>query len=136
MESGKMQLFEEHYDTLSLFHDMKMTFENRIGDRPIELIYEIDQSIPCTLKGDMGRIRQIVMNLVSNAIKYTEKGYVHFSASVQQRLDDKILLYCEVEDSGIGIRNVMELKPEGYLLKSMEPKKLHAAIDDFFAKRA
>lgn len=104
MESGKMQLFEEPYDTLSLFHDMKMTFENRIGDRPIELIYEIDQSIPCTLKGDMGRIRQIVMNLVSNAIKYTEKGYVHFSASVQQRLDDKILLYCEVEDSGIGIR--------------------------------
>lgn len=104
MESGKMQLFEEPYDTLSLFHDMKMTFENRIGDRPIKLIYELDQSIPCTLKGDMGRIRQIVMNLVSNAIKYTEKGYVHFSVCVRQRLEDKILLYCEVEDSGIGIR--------------------------------
>ena len=54
---------------------------------------------------------------------------------MQQRQDDKILLYCEVEDSGIGIRNVMDLKPGGYLLKSMEPKKLHAAIDDFFVKK-
>ncbi len=104
MESGKMQLYIEPYDTLSLFHDMKMTFENRIGEKPIELLYDIDQNIPCVLKGDMGRIRQIIMNLVSNAIKYTNQGYVKFSVQMKQRQEDSVTLYYEVEDSGMGIR--------------------------------
>lgn len=104
MESGKMELYKEPYDTLSLFHDLKVTFENRIGTRPIELIYEIDQSLPCTLCGDMGRIRQIIMNLVSNAIKYTEKGYVRFRVEIKEQTSDRLLLHYEVEDSGIGIR--------------------------------
>lgn len=104
MESGKMQLFPEPYDTLSLYHDLKITLENQIHGRPLEFIYEIDQSLPCTLYGDMGRIRQIITNLVSNAIKYTETGYVRFSVNVREKNDQKIFLYFEVEDSGIGIR--------------------------------
>lgn len=104
MESGKMELYEEPYDTLSLFHDLKITFENRIGNRPIELIYEIDQSLPSILLGDTGRIRQIIMNLVSNAIKYTDKGYVRFRVQVKEQTDDRVLLHYEVADSGIGIR--------------------------------
>ena len=64
MESGKMQLFDEPYDTFSLFHDLKISMENRIANCPLELIYDIDPDIPCTLKGDMGRIRQIITNLV------------------------------------------------------------------------
>lgn len=104
MESGKMELYQEPYDTFSLFHDLKITFENRIGTRPIALIYEIDQKLPCTLCGDMGRIRQIIMNLVSNAIKYTEEGYVCFRVQIKEQTGDRLLLHYEVEDSGIGIR--------------------------------
>lgn len=104
VESGKMQLFSEPYDTLSMFYDMKLTFENRIGDKPIALIYDIDQCLPCTLAGDMGRIRQIITNLVSNAIKYTEEGYVRLSVRIEQQSGDKISLRYEVEDTGIGIR--------------------------------
>lgn len=104
MESGKMQLFPEPYDTLSLYHDLKMTLENQIHGRPLMFLYEIDQTMPCTLCGDMGRIRQIVTNLVSNAIKYTETGFVRFSVQVREKDDKKVLLYYEVEDSGIGIR--------------------------------
>lgn len=51
MESGKMQLFDEPYDTFSLFHDLKISMENRIANCPLELIYDIDPDIPCTLKG-------------------------------------------------------------------------------------
>ena len=104
MESGKMQLFDEPYDTFSLFHDLKISMENRIANCPLELIYDIDPDIPCTLKGDMGRIRQIITNLVNNAIKYTEKGSIRFTVRVRQKNADKVMLYYAVEDTGIGIR--------------------------------
>lgn len=104
MESGKMQLFDEPYDTFSLFHDLKISMENRTANCPLELIYDIDPDIPCTLKGDMGRIRQIITNLVNNAIKYTEKGSIRFTVRVRQKNADKVMLYYAVEDTGIGIR--------------------------------
>lgn len=104
MEAGKMQLFDEPYDTCSLFHDLRISMENRIGHSGLELIYDIDQDIPCKLKGDMGRIRQVIINLVNNAIKYTEKGSVRFSVHVRQKNTDKVMLYYEVADNGIGIR--------------------------------
>lgn len=104
MEAGKMQLFDEPYDTCSLFHDLRISMENRIGHSGLELIYDIDQDIPCKLKGDMGRIRQVIINLVNNAIKYTEKGSVRFSVHVRQENTDKVMLYYEVADTGIGIR--------------------------------
>lgn len=104
MEAGKMQLFDEPYDTCSLFHDLRISMENRIGHSGLELIYDIDQDIPCKLKGDMGRIRQVIINLVNNAIKYTEKGSVRFSVHVRQKNSDKVMLYYEVADTGIGIR--------------------------------
>ena len=104
MEAGKMQLFDEPYDTCSLFHDLRISMENRIGHSGLELICDIDQDIPCKLKGDMGRIRQVIINLVNNAIKYTEKGSVRFSVHVRQKNTDKVMLYYEVADTGIGIR--------------------------------
>lgn len=104
MEAGKMQLFDEPYDTCSLFHDLRISMENRIGHSGLELIYDIDQDIPCKLKGDIGRIRQVIINLVNNAIKYTEKGSVRFSVHVRQKNTDKVMLYYEVADTGIGIR--------------------------------
>ena len=104
MEAGKMQLFDEPYDTCSLFHDLRISMENRIGHSGLELIYDIDQDIPCKLKGDMGRIRQVIINLVNNAIKYTEKGSVRFSVHVRQKNTDTVMLYYEVAATGIGIR--------------------------------
>ena len=85
-------------------HDLKLTMENQISKCPLELIYEIDQTIPCLLYGDAGRIRQVITNLVSNAIKYTEHGHVRFSVHVHKKDYDKVSLYYEVEDTGIGIR--------------------------------
>lgn len=77
--------------------------ENQISKCPLELIYEIDQTIPCLLYGDAGRIRQVITNLVSNAIKYTEHGHVRFSVHVHKKIMIKFPYY-EVEDTGIGIR--------------------------------
>ena len=104
MESGKMQLLPEPYDTLSLFHDLQVTMEGPLKNKPIDLQWDIDPTLPCSLIGDMDRIRQVITNLLSNAIKYTEKGFVHLSVKVQQRNEQTVLVRYEVEDSGIGIR--------------------------------
>lgn len=110
MESGKMELAPAPYDTFSLFHDLKVTMENQVKNRPIELIYDIDSNLPCKLFGDSIRIRQIIMNLISNSIKYTEKGYVKFSVQIHKKTDDKVTLYYEVKDTGIGIRKEDRIK--------------------------
>ena len=106
MESGKMQLFEEPYDTLSLYYDMKVTFENRIGNRPIKFLYDLDPNLPCCLIGDAGRLRQIIVNLVGNAIKYTEEGHVRLTVRLEERntTDNAVMLYIAAEDTGVGIK--------------------------------
>lgn len=104
MESGKMQLVPEPYDTLSLFHDLKLTLENQIKDPQVAFYFELDPALPCVLNGDGGRIRQIVTNLVNNSMKYTKAGYVRFSVKVKSMKKNRISLLFAVEDTGIGIK--------------------------------
>lgn len=104
MESGKMQLVPEPYDTLSLFHDLKLTLENQMKNPDVAFLYELDSALPCVLNGDGGRIRQIVTNLVNNSMKYTESGHVRFSVQVKGIKNNRAALLFAVEDTGIGIR--------------------------------
>lgn len=104
IESGKMELVDENYSVNSLLHDLKITMQSQVDKKPIELIYEIDDRIPCKLNGDSGRIRQVVMNLINNAIKYTEKGSVKFSVIMSMCHDDIVKLDFFVKDTGIGIK--------------------------------
>ena len=104
IESGKMQLVNENYSVFSLFHDLKVTMQNLVEKKPVELIYDISDDIPCTLCGDPGRIRQIVMNLINNAIKYTEKGYIRFTVKIQECNAERVNLLFSVKDTGIGIK--------------------------------
>lgn len=104
IESGKMELVNENYSVNSLLHDLRITMQSQADKKPIELIYEIDDRIPCKLNGDSGRIRQVVMNLINNAIKYTEKGSVKFSVIMSKCHDDIVELNFFVKDTGIGIK--------------------------------
>lgn len=104
IESGKMEIIEEEYEPMSMFHDLAMMFINRIGDKRVELLYDIDPDMPAKLYGDDQRIRQIVINLVNNAIKFTENGYVKLSVQMQKSDGDNAGLTFRVEDTGQGIR--------------------------------
>ena len=104
IESGKLEIVEEKYEPMSMFHDLSMIFLNRIGEKDIELLYEIDPSMPTRLRGDDQRIRQVVLNLMTNAIKYTESGYVRLKAEIRLAGEDVANLKFSVEDSGQGIR--------------------------------
>ena len=104
IESGKMEIIEEEYEPLSMFNDLSMIFLNRIGDKNIELLYDIDTNLPTRLNGDSKRLRQIIINLMNNAIKFTETGYVKLSVEVKASNDDNMELTFSVEDTGQGIK--------------------------------
>lgn len=104
MESGKLEIIEDEYELMSLLSDLSMIFLNRIGEKNVELIFDIDKNIPELLYGDVGRIRQVVINIMNNAIKFTDQGTVSLKMEVKAKVDDMIELGISVKDTGIGIK--------------------------------
>lgn len=83
IEAGKMELVNGPYSLRPLISDVLMIIENRIGEKPVKLISEIGDDIPEYLTGDSLRIRQILINLMNNAVKFTEKGFIRLSVSCE-----------------------------------------------------
>lgn len=106
IESGKMEFISEEFNIASTLNDVINLALTRKGDKPIELIVKCDPDLPTGLVGDELRIRQVMINLVTNAIKFTEKGCVAIRVS-QTRHEYGINLSVSVTDTGIGI------SPEG-----------------------
>lgn len=104
IEAGKMEIIEDAYEPMSLYHDISMIFLNRIGDKEIELVYDVDPKLPRKLYGDAQRIRQVIINLMNNAIKFTDYGYVKLSVSVEELQGEMVTLRYAIEDSGQGIK--------------------------------
>lgn len=104
IESGKMTFVESEYDMLVLVRDVVEIIANRIGDKNVELIIDVDPSIPQWLCGDSMRIKQILVNLANNAVKFTNEGFVALRISYKWTASDKIILNCSVQDTGIGIK--------------------------------
>lgn len=104
MESGKFELVNDVYDVGEAFANLSIMFLTRIGEKPIEFFVEMDPHIPRKLYGDCNRIRQLIINFVNNAIKYTEEGYVKITSNVLDIVDDDITLQYVIEDTGQGIK--------------------------------
>ncbi len=104
IESGKLELVEADYEPMSMLGDLGRIFLTRIGAKDIELIFDIDEKLPRMMCGDELRIRQIIINLVNNAIKFTETGYVKLMIRLGTVTEDHIELRIAVSDSGQGIR--------------------------------
>ncbi|MBQ6806832.1 MAG: response regulator [Lachnospiraceae bacterium] len=104
IESGKMELVEDNYEPMSMLSDLGMIILNRIGEKPIELIFDIDKELPRKLYGDVNRVRQIIINLMNNAAKFTEEGYVQLTIRVKWLSEQEVELFVSVKDSGQGIR--------------------------------
>lgn len=105
IEAGKMELEYVAVDVRSLFQEVLYVFSAKIQDKGIELIIEFDETLPVNLVMDEIRMRQVLLNLVGNAVKFTETGYVKVSVNYQFCDENKNSLdfMFSVEDSGIGI---------------------------------
>jgi signal transduction histidine kinase/CheY-like chemotaxis protein/HPt (histidine-containing phosphotransfer) domain-containing protein len=104
IEAGKLELVQTHFNITMLFDNIVSMFQFIAADKNLALQSECAPDIPKILYGDEIRIRQILTNIVNNAIKYTRKGYVRFALS-QGRRNGADYLIATVEDSGIGIKS-------------------------------
>lgn len=104
IEDGKMEIISARYETADMINDMKNVVAERAKEKGLELIIEADEKLPRALIGDDIRIRQIITNLLTNAVKYTEKGSVRLEVRKHSETGDSIELYVAVTDTGIGIK--------------------------------
>lgn len=102
IESGKLAIESIDFDHTKLFDNLSVLIGKAAQQNSIELIYDLDTNIPSTLKGDPVRVSQILLNLVNNAIKFTEKGHVTVKSKLLLN-QDKIELEYKVIDTGIGL---------------------------------
>ncbi|MHB9293011.1 response regulator protein [Hollandina sp. SP2] len=103
IEAGKMEIIPVHYHVLSLYDNICSMSTFTAMSKELEFRHSFDSHIPHALYGDEVRVRQVITNIVNNAIKYTREGYVHLKAERVMRKGKEWIAFI-VEDSGIGIK--------------------------------
>ena len=104
IESGRMELLPEEYDTADIFRETYDMICLRMEEKGLKLIFDVSPKLPRRLYGDPLRIKQVLTNVLNNAVKYTEKGSVTLRVTGEMFLQDRVRLMIEVADTGIGIR--------------------------------
>jgi two-component system sensor histidine kinase/response regulator len=103
IEAGQIQLEQVDFDLHSLVEGIAQTVASRAEAKGLEFLTFMDAGVPFGVRGDPGRLRQILVNLVENAIKFTEKGEVLLSANLKESHDSKVVIQFNVADTGIGV---------------------------------
>lgn len=103
MESGKMELEEHPFELVACIREVLGLFTVEAGKKNLELDYFLESSVPQLVYGDMARLRQVLMNLIANAVKFTDHGGVYLIVSVNEEKDGRMTLEFAVKDTGIGI---------------------------------
>lgn len=104
IEAGKMEIILAQYQIGSTINDLINMVASRAEEKGLKFDIDVDQHIPCLLIGDELRIKQCVINILTNAVKYTEEGYVTLGVSYEPLNDKYISLRFTVTDTGIGIK--------------------------------
>lgn len=105
IEANKMEIIPKEYNPRVVFESLSKLVKPRIGEKPIEFHMVTSPDLPGVLKGDVSKVKQIVLNLLTNAAKYTAKGEIIFNINCINRLDtNKSMLYISVKDTGRGIK--------------------------------
>jgi PAS domain S-box-containing protein len=103
VEAGKMQLSNEPFQVEALLSELSVILSSNLGKKDVDLVYDIDPRIPSELIGDALRLKQVLINLGGNAVKFTEHGEVVIQWTLLGRTTDRVKLRIAVSDSGIGI---------------------------------
>ncbi|MEX2514470.1 MAG: response regulator [Cyclobacteriaceae bacterium] len=103
LESGNLEIDAHDFNLRSCVEDVLDLFSSHAASTGIDLLYQLDNDIPEWIYADGLRLRQVMINLVNNAIKFTQKGEVLIKVSLESSSKDTMQLYFEVIDSGIGI---------------------------------
>lgn len=119
IEARKLKLEPKHFNLILLIEDILLLFGNMVQNKELELLWEICPGVPTTLYGDSDRLRQILVNLIGNAVKFTDRGYILLRIGIKPMestepyslplpsepdlTEDEVRLYFSVSDTGMGI---------------------------------
>ncbi len=104
IEAGRMDITEAPYQLSSVLNDINNMIFFKAQDRKLDFSIDVDRSLPDELSGDEVRVRQILTNILNNAVKYTEKGYVTLTVRGEKKDEDTLIVSASVKDTGIGIK--------------------------------
>jgi len=104
IESGKMEIVNGEYRLDSVINDLMNMMRGKAEEKGLELILKMQSDIPAQLVGDEVRVKQIILNILNNAVKYTKEGSVTFEVGYEQETADVMTLCVSVKDTGIGIK--------------------------------
>ena len=105
IESGKMELIEDSYEVKELLNDIITVINDKCKKKNLQFVVNIDKNIPSGLYGDVNKIKQVLLNLLTNAVKYTQSGTITFDINIMNRNEsDTVELYVSVTDTGSGIQ--------------------------------
>jgi PAS domain S-box-containing protein len=103
LEAGKMDLEEIDFDPEELAYDICDLIKPKMEGKNIELLCRVGDDIPSSVKGDAIKVRQVLVNLMDNAVKFTHQGEIELSLEKEEEAEEHVKLHAKVRDSGIGI---------------------------------
>ncbi|MBN1394908.1 MAG: response regulator [Pirellulales bacterium] len=103
IEAGRMEMENIPFDVREVVGDATQLLAIRAAEKDDDLFFRVAPDVPETLLGDPGRLRQVIVNLLGNAVKFTEHGEVFADVRLQRRSNDSVVIHCAVADTGIGI---------------------------------
>ena len=103
IEAGKLQLEEKYFSVKELVENLIQTIRFKAEEKNLDLVWTIDEKVPGAVAGDQLRVNQILLNLISNAIKFTQKGEIRVTVKLIDVIEEKARIFFSVRDTGIGI---------------------------------
>ena len=103
IEAGQMALESVEFDPEKIAYEVCELIRPKINDKPVEIICRIDDDVPECIKGDPGRFRQVLVNLMGNATKFTESGEIELSVDVEEEQERRVKLHASIRDTGVGV---------------------------------
>lgn len=120
IERGELKLNSHDFEPHLLFNQIKLNSQKQAADKELLFTFEVDERLPKTLHGDSVRFAQIINNVLNNAIKFTNVGYIHVKINVLNKHDDKADLQIIISDSGVGIpKDKMDTIYESFMQESI-----------------
>ena len=104
IEAGKMEIIPVEYELSSMMNDLVNMIQKRAENKRLKLIVNVDKNLPTVLFGDEIRIKQVITNILTNAVKYTEKGSVTLTVNFTEKTEEKVKIRFSIRDTGIGIK--------------------------------
>ncbi len=103
IEAGHLELEAVDFEPEVVFRDVCELIYPKVAGKPVEILRRIADRVPAFVRGDSGRFRQVLLNLMGNAVKFTESGEIELTLDIEKQQDDRVRLHASVRDTGIGI---------------------------------